>query len=63
MKQIGGDTSALSSLTAKELAALLERVREGQFEHPLAVHPEGPMGGLVRFRSFDEAMLVKLAIV
>ncbi|MDF0490962.1 hypothetical protein PX554_22825 [Sphingomonas sp. H39-1-10] len=63
MKQICGETSALFSLSAKELAALLGRVREGQFEHPVAVHSEGPMGGLVQFRSFEEAMLVKLAIV
>ena len=63
MKQIGGEQSALFSLTAAELASLEGRVRDGQFEEPVAIRPEGPGGGLVRFRSVDEAILVKLAIV
>ena len=63
MKQLGGPQSGLFSLTARELATFEERVREGQFQPPLAVRPEGPAGALVRFRSADEAMLVKVAIV
>lgn len=63
MKQIGGEKSELFSLRAAELASFRERVAAGQLEPPVAIHPEGPTGGLVRFRSLDEAMLVKLAIV
>jgi hypothetical protein len=62
MKQVGGEKSELFSLNATEWAALQGRIRDGQFQPPVALHPEGPTGGLVRFRSFDEAMLAKLAI-
>ena len=63
MKQIGGEQSALFSLSAAEFGALLERVRAGQLLEPHATFLEGPTGALVRFYSFDDAMLAKLAIV
>ena len=63
MKQIGGEQSELFSLNAAEFDALQQRVRDRQLPEPHAIFPEGPTGALVRFRSFDNAMLAKLAIV
>ena len=63
MKQIGGERSELFSLTAAEFDSLQQRVRDGQLPEPHAIFPEGPTGALVRFRSLDDAMLAKLAIV
>ena len=63
MKQIGGEQSALFSLSAAEFGALLERVRARQLLEPYATFLGGPTGALVRFYSFDDATLDKLAIV
>jgi hypothetical protein len=63
MKQIGGEQSALFSLTAAEFRRLQERVRDDRSFEPHAIFPEGPNGALVRFRSSDDAVLAKLAIV
>ncbi len=62
MKQIGGDGSALFSLTAAELEKLREAIESNRLSSPISIHPEGPAGGLVRFRSIDDAKLVMAAI-
>jgi len=63
MKQIGGDSSALFSLTSAELERLREGVESDRLRSPVSIHPEGPAGGLVRFHSVDDAKLALLAVV
>ena len=63
MRHIGGDNSALFSVTGEELDKLTERVESGQLPAPQRIFREGPAGGNVRFRSLDDATLAKLSIV
>jgi len=62
MKQIGGDGSTLFSLTSAELEKLRDGIESDRLSSPISIHPEGPAGGLIRFRSLDDAKLAMAAI-
>ena len=63
MTPIGGSDSATFALTPELLARLDERVAGGQLVAPVSIVRHGSSGGLVRFVSADEAIVVKMAIV
>ncbi|WHU02388.1 hypothetical protein [Sphingomonas sp. NIBR02145] len=62
MKQIGGEVSTLFALTSAEWEKLVEAIESDRLQSPLSLHPEGPAGGLVRFRSLEDIKHALLAV-
>lgn len=60
MRKIGGPDSRLFELSAQELAVVTDLLENGGLLDPIDIHSHGASGGLVRFRTPEEAALVKL---